>query len=247
MSPLFKLGLGRAASSVNQTSSGDSVHYKLGLLKAAELFRGFSEEQMQQVERMTVMARCERGRVIYAPGETGEGLFLLKQGKVQIYRITPEGKKLTIAAVSAGTLFGDMPFAGQTMRDSFAEALEPSTLCVMSRHDLEELIRLYPEVGIRLADNLSRRVKDLESRLEESALRDMHSRVAAALLRVREREGSDRLMITHQELAEIVGTYRETVTRILGELRDAGVIDLERRCISIKEPAALRALIASEI
>ena len=73
---------------------------KFGLLRASDLFRELSEEQMGDVERMTVMTSCERGRLVYTPGETAEALFLLKKGKVRIYRITPEGKKLVTAVIA---------------------------------------------------------------------------------------------------------------------------------------------------
>jgi CRP-like cAMP-binding protein len=228
------------------STRGTRAEIKLGLLRAADLFHGLSEEHMRRVDEMTVMVQCERGRILYTPGQTGEALFLLKRGKVDIYRLSPDGKKLVTAVVGQGTLFGDMVFTGHTMLDSFAEAVEDSILCVMSRHDVEELIRQYPSVGIRLLDTLAHRVRELEARLEESALRNMQSRVASALLRLRERQGMDRITVTHQELGEIVGTYRETVTRTLGELRDMGLISLERRCIHIADVVGLRTLVGSE-
>lgn len=245
------LRIGRQGSSAGKPpGSGRPVELpaesKLGLLHAAEIFRDLNDDEMLAVEKMAVMSTCERGKVIYAPDQTGQALFLLKRGKVHIYRITAEGRKLITAVIGPGTMFGDMAFTGQAMLDSFAEAVEDSILCVLSRHDIEELVRRYPPVGIRLMDSLAHRVQELERRLEEASLHDMPSRVAAALLRIRDRERSDRLSVTHQELADSVGTYRETVTRVLDDLRDRGLVQLERRCISIVDVAGLRTLIASE-
>lgn len=245
MSPLFRTGRGQDATSASR-GKAPSAESKLGLLGAAELFRDLSEDEMTQVDRMTVMTRSQKGRIIYAPDQTGEALFILKRGKVHIYRITPDGRKLIMAVIGPGTVFGDMAFTGQSMMDSFAEAIEDATLCVMSRHDVEELVRQYPSVGIRLLDTQARRVRELEARLEESSLRDMQSRVASALLRLWERQGTDTVEVSHQELADIVGTYRETVTRTLAELRDDGLIALERRSIHIANAAGLRSLVASE-
>lgn len=253
MSPLFNIRRGKTGSAdaavMHKESSarGALTETKLGLLRVSDLFRDLSEEQMYRVEEMTVMMRSERGRIIYMPGQTGEALFLLKRGKVHIYRTSPDGKKLLIATVGPGMLFGDMALTGHTMLDGLAEAVEDSTLCVMSRHDVEELIRQYPSIGIRLVDMLAHRLRELEARLEESSLRDMSSRVAAALLRLRDNQGSDGITVTHQELADTIGTYRETVTRTLGELRDRGLIDLERHCIRIVDLARLRELVATEV
>lgn len=225
----------------------DDPATKLGLLRAADLFQGLDEGQMAHVEKITVMSHCERGRLVYSPGETAEVLFLLKKGRVHMYRITPEGKRLITAIVEAGTLFGNMAFTGTTMAENFAEAQEDSILCVMSRHDLEMLMREYPSVALRLLDTLSTRMRELEARLEEGLLRDMRSRVAAALLRLKEHHSSDEIPVTHQELADSLGTYRETVSHTLGLLQDEGCVRLGRGRIEISRPNRLRDLIATDV
>ncbi len=219
---------------------------KFGLLRASDLFHELSEEQMGDVERMTVMTTCERGRLVYTPGETAEALFLLKKGKVRIYRITPEGKKLVTAVIAPGTLFGHMEFTGTTLLESYAEAQEDSILCVMSRHDIEELVMRYPSIGLRLMGHLSQRMKELEERLEEGLLRDMPARVAAALLRLAESQETNEIKTTHQELADSLGTYRETVTNTLGQLQSEGAVSLERGRVAIRDTEALREIVAAE-
>jgi CRP/FNR family transcriptional regulator, cyclic AMP receptor protein len=220
---------------------------KLGLLRASDLFRDLSEQDMVRVEEMTLMTQCEKGRIIYSPGEVEEALFLLKRGKVHVYRVTPDGRKLITAIIEPDTLFGNMALTGSKLTDSFAEALENSVLCVMSRTDLEDLINEFPAVAMRLIDRLSGRMRELEARLEEGLLRDMPSRVAASLLRLREGAGSEEVATTHQELADTLGTYRETVTATLGELQARGYIELHRGCIRILDHAGLRDLISSDI
>jgi CRP/FNR family cyclic AMP-dependent transcriptional regulator len=217
---------------------------KLGLLRASDLFHDLNDDQMTEVEKMTVMTRCKRGSLIYGQDERSESLFLLKKGRVALYRLSPEGKKLTTHLISPGTLFGDMEFTGSTLAGSFAEASEDSILCVITRHDLEQLISRYPPIGIRLLNVLSRRVRNLEARLEEGLLRDMHARVAAAILRLREEQGSDEVRVTHQELADSLGTYRETVTSTLGDLQSRGLVSLERTRISVNDASALEQIVA---
>lgn len=244
MSPLFGLRrrgrTGRVPTLVNDAAT------KLGLLRASDLFRDLDDVQMNHVEEITVMTQCERGRVFYSPGERTEALFLLKRGRVHIYRITPEGKRLVTAVIEPGTMFGNMRFTGSTMAENFAEAQEDSLICVLSRHDLEALIREYPSVGLHLLDNLSGRMRELEERLEEGLLRDMRSRVAAALLRRRDRDSSDDIAITHQELADSLGTYRETVSHTLGLLQREGYVHLGRARIRLRDVDSLRELTASD-
>lgn len=220
---------------------GHAHDEKLRLLRTADLFRGLTDADMERVGQMTMMSQCVRGQTIYAPGETREALFLLKRGRVQIYRLSADGKKLILSSIEPGTVFGDMVLTGQRMFDGYAEAAEDSMLCVMSRHDVEALILEYPTVGVQLVQMLSARVRELEDRLEESSLRDVPSRVAAALVRIQAQQGGA-VTMTHQELADIVGAHRETVTRTLGDFRDRGFIALQRSRIAIIAPDALRAL-----
>jgi len=245
MSPLFR----RRKKSRDKSAplSPDDVSLKLGLLRAADLFQDLDDSQMDHVQKITVMTQCQRGRLVYSPGEQAEVLFLLKKGRVNLYRITPEGKRLITAVADPGTLFGNMAFTGSSMAENFAEAQEDSLVCVMSRHDLEMLIREYPSVGIRLVDNLSTRMRELEDRLEEGLLRDMRSRVAATLLRLYEHHGSKEIAITHQELADSLGTYRETVSHTLGQLQDEGCVRLGRARIEIRDAAALAELVDKDV
>ncbi len=217
---------------------------KLGLLGASDLFRDLDDGQMADVEQMTVMRQCKKGRLIYAAGQDGEALFLLKEGKVNVYRVSPEGRKLITIVIAPGTLFGNMAFTGSTLADNFAEAVDDSVLCVMSRHDLEQLILRYPVIGVRLVSVLGDRMRDLEARFEEGLLRDMTARVAAALLRLRESRGSDEITATHQELADGLGTYRETVTSTLGGIQSRGYIELHRGRVRILDAGALREIVS---
>jgi len=235
-----------APPSPRSTALDPAAFDKLGLLRASDLFQELNDEQMSDVEKMTVMTSCKRGNLIYGQDERSESLFLLKKGRVTLYRLSPEGKKLTTALIAPGTLFGDMEFTGTTLAGGFAEASEDSILCVMTRHDLELLIAKYPTIGVRLLNVLSRRVRDLEARLEEGLLRDMPARVAAAILRLREEQASDQVRVTHQALADSLGTYRETVTSTLGDLQNRGLVSLERTRISITDVSALEKIVAQD-
>jgi CRP/FNR family cyclic AMP-dependent transcriptional regulator len=211
---------------------------KTGYLRQNELFRDLDASEMQELDRMTAMTTCEAGRVFYSPGETGEVLFLLKQGRVQIYRLSPEGRKLVIASLEAGTLFGEMALVGQGMYNTFAEAVEPCTLCALSRRDVEMLLSRFPKVGLRLLEIMGRRLTEAEQRLEGLAFKSISSQLAGLLLRLARNnvvEGH-----THQELAEMLGTYRETVTQALDEFKTRDLIEVQRKQIKIRNAERLR-------
>ena len=175
-------------------STADPVaeHTKVDYLSETDLFQDMTARDLEQLERNTAMTTCSRGTVFYTPGETGEVLFILKQGRVSLYRMTAEGKKLVTATVEPGTVFGEMSLIGQGM-DAFAEAADDCTLCVMSRTDVERLLHDHPTVSIRLLELLARRLDDAEERLADVAYKSVpraYRGHAASALRRRRRAGA---------------------------------------------------------
>lgn len=216
---------------------------KLQALSNIEVFRDLSEREMLEIERAVTMSTCEAGRVFYAPEDTGEVLFLLKKGRVQLYRLSPEGKKLVVAVLGEGAIFGEMSLIGQGMHNTFAEAIEDCLLCVMSRADLERLILDKPQVALRLLEVMAARLKELEAKLEELAFKSIPARLASLLLKLA-RQQDGHLVVegyTHQDLAEMLGTYRETTTQTLNEFKQRGWVDIGRKHIEILDREALEA------
>lgn len=212
-------------------------------LRESEIFRDLTADQLRDVANSSSMATCERGRIFYEPGETGEVLFILKEGSVALYRMTEDGRKLVTGTVQAGSVFGEMSLLGQGMADSYAEALEDCTLCVMSREDVVRLVTRYPAIAVRMLDRLAEQLRQAEERLTDVAYRPVHARVANTLLRL---TGVDDVVhLSHQDLAEIVGTHRETVTRALRQLRETGLVELDRMQVRVIDHAAL-AIIGAE-
>ncbi|MCP4428175.1 MAG: cyclic nucleotide-binding domain-containing protein, partial [Chloroflexi bacterium] len=108
---------------------------KLKYLSHIQVFRDLSSTELAEMDRQTTMSTCQPGRIFYMPEDSGEVLFLLKKGRVQLYRIAPNGKKLIVATLGAGAVFGEMSLVGQGMHNTFAEAIDECVLCVMSRSD----------------------------------------------------------------------------------------------------------------
>lgn len=219
---------------------------KAGHLADMDLFRELSDRDMAELDRVITLTNVSRGRVFYQPEDLGEVLFLIKQGRVQLYRISPEGKKLVIATLGPGALFGEMALLGQQMHSAFAEALEDCLILVMSRADLERLILSKPAVGLRMLEMTGRRLNDAEARLEDMAFKGIPARLASLLLRLADERGANDIVgLTHQDLAETIGTYRETATQVLNDMKLAGLIEIGRKRIGILDRARLGELARS--
>jgi CRP/FNR family transcriptional regulator, cyclic AMP receptor protein len=202
-----------------------------------DLFQGMTAEELREVERVTSTRTFLRGAVLYTPGETGEALFLLREGAVQIYRMSPEGRKLVIAHLLPQSFFGEMTCIGQGMYDTFAEVTEDSTILMMNCEVLNRLLVSKPEIARRILEAFGRRVLEAERQLEDTVFKGIPARVAALLLRESRGDSVDGL--THQDIAERLGVYRETATNALNELKSANLISIGRKHISILDRARL--------
>ena len=119
--------------------------------------------------------------LLYTPHRPVEALFLLKRGRIRVFRVAPDGRALTTAIVSPGTMFGEMALLGQRMYDNYAEALDEAHTCVMGRADARRLLLSDPRIAARIVEILGRRLMAMEQRLSEAVFSDVPHRVAAAL------------------------------------------------------------------
>jgi CRP-like cAMP-binding protein len=220
---------------------------KLAYLKTVDIFQDLADGEMKEVEASAPMFSCEPGRVFYHVDDPAEVLFILKKGAVILSRLNADGKRLITATLEAGTIFGEMPLLGQRLQHSEAEALSECLICSLSRRDVVALINKYPVIAVRIAEVLSKRLEAAEERLQEMAFQGLRERLASLLLRLAdETDWRGNLVIkglTHQHLAEILGSYRETVTATLNEFKADGLIETGRKKIVIIEPEGLRALV----
>jgi CRP-like cAMP-binding protein len=139
-----------------------------------------------------------------------------------------------------------MALIGQGMHNTFAEATEDCVLCVMSREDVERLLLTKPKVALRIFEVLGSRLKETEARLEEIAFKGIPARLASLLLQLADEQGSDTIEgMTHQDLGERIGTYRETTTQTLNTFKAEGLIDIGRKRITIQDRDALQRIAES--
>lgn len=190
---------------------------------------------------------CEEGRVFYAPGDTGEVLFLLETGRVQLYRLSPEGKKLIMATLGPGSLFGEISMNGEEVSDTFAEAVENCTLYVMGRSDLERMLVTHPQLRLRAVETLGQRLREVEARLEDITLKGIPARLASLLLRLQEKHGVGGTPpviegYTHEDLAGMIGTHRETATKALNDFKRAGLLDIGPKWLELYDLEGLQVL-----
>ena len=227
----------------SRTSTSDPREYgaKVGYLRENDLFSSLPADEHTWLAESTTMFTCKRGRVFYSPSEQGETIFIIKKGKVNLYRLGPDGRKLVVSSLNSGSIFGEMSMIGQGMYGCYAEAADDCLLCVLSRSDLQALIRRNPDVGLRLLSDMGGRLLQAESELESLAFRPVTNRLASFLIKESDPYGTVAGM-SHQEIAEHLGTYRETVSATLGKFRNDNLIAVEPRKIKILDLTGLESI-----
>ena len=216
------------------------------VLREIELFRDLADEEVAGIGAAAPMRQAGAGEVLFAPApdQPTEVLFILRAGRVRLYAIGADGRTLTTAIVEPGEVFGQMVPLGQSLADTFAETLEPSTLCVMGRSDVDRLLLADSRIAARIAGLLGRRVAELERRLADTVLKSAPDRIVSTLARLAGGDG-DTIRLTHEQLADLVGTTRETVTKVLGDLAGRGLAQPRRGRIVVTDARGLSDLAAA--
>jgi CRP-like cAMP-binding protein len=235
----------RRPTSLAEVTGGPDLAGKIGYLSSIEIFAGLTEQRLKWIKETTRMFTCVRGATIYEPGETGEVLFLLKRGLVQLYELSPEGKKLVVGTLAPGAFFGDMPLLGQAMCDTFAEAARDCLICAMGQGDVEALLLAEPQVAIRILNVIGRRLHEQRAALADVVFKSVPSRVAALLLRLAEEARSETIAgLSQQDLADRAGVARETMTLTLNEFASMEAVELRRMTVVLRDLEMLEALAA---
>ena len=205
-------------------------------LSAVDMFKGLPASSLQAMEERSKVRDVRAGYVFFKTGETGEVLFLLEKGAVQTFR-TSGTNKLIIAELKPPAVFGEMGCIGQCMYHCSARATKPSRIRTMTRSDLDALLEQYPAITRRLLDLVSQRFVHVLTDLEATSFRQLMPRLAALLLE--KADGDCVRDLTHKELAQQLRVYRESATVALGELKKAGIIEVERKQIRILQKTRL--------
>ena len=217
-------------------------------MSEVDIFADLNEAEMDAMAAAAPMKTYGAGSLIYTPHQPLEALFILKRGRIRIFRVSPDGRALTTAIINPGTIFGEMVIVGQQMHDSFAEALDDVVVCVMSKADVQRLLLGDPRIAARISETLGRRLAQLEQRLSDAVFKSVPERIAGTLSVIaapRHVLGLGRVpqvQLTHEQLAALAGTSRETTTKVLGEFAEQGVISLGRGRITILDAKRLNDL-----
>jgi CRP-like cAMP-binding protein len=233
----------RAQAAVVPPEAGDL--FATSLLQV-DVFRNLNPDALTVLSERMWPRSYARGQLVYRQGADAAELFLLRQGRVELYHLTRQGKRLKLGQVRPGMFFGEAAMLGRTIYLATAEAAEPSQALALGRAAFNDLLREQPAIAKYLVQALSRRLLLSDQRLVGLAYHDAPTRVAAELVSLSQEEHAALLPITHQALGERCGLLRETVTKALDVFQDQGLVELHRGRILLRDVDGLRGLLEEQ-
>lgn len=219
-------------------------------LKNIPLFAHFEPGEINKVSEIIGVNSYPKHRILFMESDPGQTFYIVKSGSVKVYKMSEDGREKIFSVFTKGDFFGEMALLDAGTRSATAETLDVCTLLTISRKDLLRLLGEHPELAFKMIQTLSLRLRRANMQLEDFAFRDARARVIRVILDLAGEHGVSEpdglrlnLKLTHQELASFAGTSRETVTRVLLELQNKGLLRGERRQLLVKQPEALQKML----
>ena len=184
----------------------------------------------------------KKGDYIYLPEEHADKIFFLTEGRVKIGTYGETGKEITKAILNKGEVFGELSLIGENKRRDFAYAMEETMVCVLTVQDMKNLMKDHNGLSLFLMKIMGSRVLEMEQRLESLVFKDSRTRIIEFLRSLADKKGQRvgyemlvRKFMTHQEIANLTATSRQTVTTVLNELRNKNILTFDRRRLLIRD------------
>lgn len=213
---------------------------KIQFLRRVPIFGALNEDCLQRVASIMVEKSYSRKSIVFHEGDHGDTLYIIKGGRVKIAKVAIDGREKTLTILQPGDFFGEMAIFDNMPRSATAEAIDNDVrLFGLNKKDFERLIHEFPSIALRIMKDLTRRIRQINQQVEDLAFKDVHGRVSSTLFQLLETEEDisgqtlTRLRMTHQDLANMVGSSRETVTRALNRLQNEGIIAISHQQIQI--------------
>lgn len=224
---------------------------KLWYLKKIDLISRLPQEEVKKLSRQTTMDRVQENQPIYFPGDTSNTIYILKEGRVKISRQTRDGKKITLALLEPGEIFGELALSDEDSRKTMAETVSNSLICSVSDEVFLDFLSDHPELSFEINRIMGNRRREIESKVENLIFKDARERLAYILEDLFEDHSDEDLgklpeiTFSHQEIADLAGLTRPTTTNLLNELQEDGVLELDRKNIVLKNPDRLKSAVSS--
>ncbi|MBU0479658.1 MAG: Crp/Fnr family transcriptional regulator [Proteobacteria bacterium] len=221
----------------------------INILSTISLFNGLTEEQLQDLAMIITDQNFKKGTTIFAEGDEGTGFYILISGQVKIYKLSVEGKEQILHIFGPGEPFAEAAvFTGKSF-PAFADTLKDSRVIFIPRKSFIKLIEDNPSVAMNMLGTLSLRLKKFAGMIEALSLKEVPGRLASHLLLLSGNQNATTVSLTigKAQLASLLGTIPETLSRIFKKMSESGYIESKGSQITLLDPEGLEALASGEV
>lgn len=219
-----------------------SVKSRIEALRKLPLFRTLDEADLEEIADLLIERKFPKDSVTFEEGVPGDYMYLIQEGQVKVTKTSEDGREKILEMLAEGDFFGEMALVDRLPRSASVKTTRPCVLLALSRQDFLGLLRRSPEISMELITELSRRLREADEQIRALLFERVERRTRHILLRLARDPHPTRpeclltSSITHQQLADLVGTSRETITRVLKGLRDEGWLEQQgKRYVVRKE------------
>ncbi len=216
-------------------------------LKYIPLFSELSDDDLREIVKLAVRQVYKKDNMILIEEEIGSTMFIILDGRVKISRISDDGREVILSILSEGDFFGEMSILDGQNRSANVVTLDDSRIMVIRREDLLQMLHDYPQIAINLLKELAQRLRRSDAQIKSLSLQNATGKVASTLLRIADDSGKIHLgqveiprLPPQQDLANMAGTSRETISRVLKALTKQGHLKKEGSRLIIKDYESFR-------
>ncbi|GJL56166.1 MAG: Crp/Fnr family transcriptional regulator [Nitrospirales bacterium] len=219
---------------------------KIWYLKNFKIFSNLSWQERNEFSRTTRMISYRKSERMFFPGDDKAQIYLLQEGQAKISKVRKDGRESTLVILEPGEIFGEMNASRSTSYESIVEAIDPMTVCEIPRNIFDNYLQTYPDSGGKVVKVIGGRVQQLETRVHDLVFKSASARLASLLVRLSETMGTLEhdairlpIRLTHQNLGHLIGVSCETVSTLMGQFAQYGLLKYERRSIRILDKSRL--------
>jgi len=217
----------------------------VNIISAIPLFNGLPEDQISAIKKIAVAKQFNRGELIFSDGDEGNGFFVIAEGRVKVFKVSTEGKEQILHIFGPGQPFGEVPvFTGQKFPAN-AQAIDKTRVLFFHRASFVDLISANPSLALNMLAIMSKKLRQFAVQIENLTLKEMPARLASYLIFLADEQNTDdvvSLKISKGQLASILGTIPETLSRVFAKLSSRNLISVDGKKISLLDRGGLENL-----
>lgn len=215
-------------------------------LRAIPLFSNVTDDDLEQVASHLIERRFPRNTTIVEEGLAGDYMYVIREGRVKVTKLSEDGREKILEFLDAGSFFGEMALLDRAPRIASVKTLKPVKLLALSRTDFLNLLRKSPDLALAVIQELCKRLRTVDDQASALSFQRVKDRTKGLLQRLardpHEEGGRVTPGLTHQQMADMIGTSRETLATTVSSLRERGLVEMHDQRVVIRDPEQLREL-----